>query len=62
MLAKMVLSVECTLVKLSFLAGSVVVALDVGVVRVDDSTEDAADLVGLGIEGAGAFGTTNPPL
>lgn len=58
----MVLPVECALVKLPFLAGSVVMALDVRIVWVDHSTENTADLVGLGIESAGTFGTTNPSL
>lgn len=56
----MVLSVECALIKLSLSTRSVVVTLDVRAIRVDQSTENAADLVGLRIESTGTLGATNP--
>lgn len=56
----MILSVECAFVQLSFPTRSVVVAFDVRVVRFDQSTKDAAELIGLRVEGTGALWATNP--
>jgi len=61
-LTKMILPVEGPVAQSPFLAGRIVVAFDVGLVGIALSAEDAAQLLGIGVDDGRTLGRANPPL